>query len=243
MFESLLDPVFNPLLKLGALPAVIILSLLVSLLMVYIYKWMTNQDDMKQLKTDIKKYQKQMKELRKEPEKMMEMQKKVTKLNMKYMKESFKPTLVTFIPIIIIFGWMNAHLYYEPINPLQEFDVDVIVDKNLKGNISVEVSEGLDIIGESSKTVENDKSVFTFKGDAGEHWMTFNFLDSSVQKNVLLTKELKYAPPIEKFEGNIKSVNIHQNKLKVLFGLSWLWTYIIFAVVFSMLLRKLLKVY
>ena len=243
MFDAFFNTIFGPLLNLGALVTVLILSLLVSLLMVFIYKWMTNQHEMKQLKGDLKKYQKRMRELRKDPEKFMEVQKKANKLNIKYMKESFKPTLVTFIPIIIIFGWMNAHLYYEPISPGQNFVVDVFVDKNLKGNVSVEVDEGLDVIGDSNKAVNNDKATFTFKGSQGEHWMTFNFLDASVQKNVLLTNELAYVPPIENFEEQIKTVAIHQNKLKILFGLSWLWSYIIFAVVFSMILRKLLKVY
>ncbi len=247
MFDAFFNTIFGPLLKLGPLFTVIVLSLLVSLLMVFIYKWMTNQVEMKQLKGDIKKYQKEMRTLRKEPEKMMVVQKKVTKMNMKYMKESFKPTLITFIPIIIIFGWMNSHLYFEPINPMQEFDLDVIVDKNLEGNVSVDVPEGIELINNKNLTsfpVKNDKASFEFKtSKSGEYWITFNFLDSSVQKKVIVTNELEYAPPVENFDEQIKSVQIHQNKLKVLFGLTWLWTYIIFAVVFSMVLRKLLKVY
>ncbi len=245
MFDAFFNTIFGPFLKLGPLPTVIVLSLIVSLLMVFIYKWMTDQTKMKDLKTEIKKNQKQMKEFRKDPAKLMEVQKKVTKMNMTYMKESFKPTLITFIPIIIIFGWMNAHLYFEPITPGQEFNVDVMVDENLEGNVSVETAEGLDIVkNTSSVPVKNNQALFAFKADdPGEYWITFDFLDSSVQKKVIITKELNYAPPLEKFDEQIQAVSIQQNKLKVLFGLTWLWTYIIFAVIFSMVLRKMLKVY
>lgn len=245
MFESLVNPVFNPLLRLGPLATVIILSFLVSVLMVFIYKWMTNQDEMKIMKRDIKKYQKQMREYRKEPEKMMAIQKKVTALNMKYLKESFKPTLVTFIPIIIIFGWMNAHLYYEPISPGDKFDVDVFLTSFNKGGVlSVDIPEGIEVIGSLSKDVSSEIETFSFKGSAGEYWLSFSFLNDSVQKNVIISDDLQYAPPIENFEDkSISQVVVKQERLKVLFGLSWLWTYIIFAVFLSMFLRKLLKVY
>ena len=243
MFENFLDPIFRPLLRLGVLSTIIIISLLVSLLMVFIYKWMTDQHKMKQLKQDIKKFQKQMKQFRKDPAKMMEIQKKVTELNLTYMKESFKPTLVTFIPIILIFGWMNSALYFEPILPNQQFSVDVFVDKNLQGNVSVEVDNGLTVLDGLSKSVVGDKAVFSFKGIEGEHLMTFNFQNDSVQKKVLITDEQKYVSPVKKTNGKIRMISVRQKKLKVLFGLTWLWAYIIFAVVFSILLRKMLKVY
>jgi uncharacterized membrane protein (DUF106 family) len=232
------------LLKLGVFPTLVILSFFVSILMIFIYKLMTNQTEMKLLKEDIKKNQKEMRSLRKEPEKMMAVQKKVTKLNMKYMKETFKPTLVTFIPIIIIFAWMNANLAFEPINPAADFVVDVFVDKNLQGNVSVDVPAGLVVVEDLSKSVVNDKASFTFRGDKGEYWIDFSFLDDSVQKKVIISDEQKYVQPVENFkDSKIVKVAVLQNKLKVFLGLTWLWTYIIFAVILNMLLRKLLKVY
>lgn len=103
VFESLLNPIFGPLLKLPPLWAIIIISLVIAILITLVYKWMTDQHLMKSLKDDIKKFQKEMKELKHEPQKVMAIQKKAMQTNMKYMMHSMKPTLVTFLPIILIF--------------------------------------------------------------------------------------------------------------------------------------------
>ena len=148
-YESInfiLDPVLSPFISLGHFWAVFLISLIIALIITLVYKWVTDQELMKTLKEDIKALQQEMKKLRDNPSKMMEVQKKAMEKNMKYMMQSMKPTLITFIPIIVIFGWMNS--YYKAMgNP------------------------------------------------------------------------------------------------DVLFGLSWLWTYIIFSIVMSIALRKLLKVH
>jgi len=107
--SATLDFVFGPLLKLPTLAAVIILSFLISLLITLIYKWTTNQSVMKELKDEIKKLQEQAKQLKEQPDKAMEIHKKVMETNMQYMSHSMKPTLITFLPIILIFGWMQQH--------------------------------------------------------------------------------------------------------------------------------------
>ena len=121
ILDFILDPVFGPLLKLQPIWAVLIISLVVSLIIVIIYRLLTNQKEMKALKDEIKSHQKQMRELKNEPQKVLEIQKKAMQVNMKYMGKSMKPTIITFIPIILIFGWMQAHLAYAPLIPDQPF--------------------------------------------------------------------------------------------------------------------------
>ena len=126
MFEGLLNPVFGPLLNLSPFWVVTIISALVSLIITVIYKFSTNQNLMKQLKDEMKELQKEMKELKNDPKKMMEVQTKAMQTNSKYMMQSMKSTLITFIPIILIFGWMNANIAYEPILPGQEFTINAL---------------------------------------------------------------------------------------------------------------------
>ena len=64
VLDSLLNPVFGPLLKLGPFWAIFILSLIISLLIVLVYKYATNQEEMKRLKDQQKDFQKKMKELK-----------------------------------------------------------------------------------------------------------------------------------------------------------------------------------
>src|SRR3989344_6529305 len=99
-----LDFIFSPLLKFNPVLVIVGLSLVLSILITFIYKWMTDQTLMKQLKQDIKKLQEQMKANRNNQKKMLEINKLAMEKNMQYMGKSMKPTLVTFIPLILIFG-------------------------------------------------------------------------------------------------------------------------------------------
>lgn len=242
MFESIIDPVFRPLLNLGPLPAILIVSFVISLLTVIVYKLMTKQDVMKDLKDEIKQMQKEMKTLKENPGKMMELQKISMQKNFEYMKHSMKPTLITFIPLIIIFGWLNANLAYEPIKP-GEFIVSVFSDKN----ITINAPEQIQVLG---KEIKSDRTDWKLKGEEGEYLLEFNAGDEIQTKDILITNKQKYKAPINIInskDSKIKKIEVMQDKLKVmnLFGwkVGWLGAYIIFSLVFSILLRKVMKVY
>ena len=119
-----LDFMLGWLLKLTPFWSILIMSFILSLLIVLIYKITTNQTLMKSLKEEIKSLQKQMKELKHDPTKMMEVNKKAMETNMKYMGQSFKPMLFTFLPIIIIFVFFR-----------NGSSVLVVVDRPAEGNL------------------------------------------------------------------------------------------------------------
>jgi len=246
-YYDFLNIIFAPLLKLPVLWAVIILSFAVSIIIIIITKYTTDQALMKKLKEDIKDYQKQIKELKNEPAKAMEVQKKAMELNLKYMMHSFKPTLITFIPIILIFGWMSSTFAYESIKPNQEFSVSAFFDKNINGNAEIIVTEGIETTDEKNKKIENGKATWTLKGAEGEHILEFVYNNEKQQKSVLITNTEKYIEPIKKTSGAITSIQIDYKPRKILnlFGwkLGWLGTYIISSIVFTMTLRKFMKVY
>ncbi|RLE46928.1 hypothetical protein DRJ22_00645 [Candidatus Woesearchaeota archaeon] len=242
MFDAFLNVIFGPLLGLGPFWCLFFLSLIVSVITILFTKIFTNQVEMKVLKDELKKYQKQMKELKKDPNKLMEVQKKAMRVNMQYFKKSLKPTLFTFIPIILIFGWMNAHLAFEPLSPGEKFDVVVDFHKGIQGNVSLE-AQGLEILGPSSVVIKDDSARFSLKGPAGDYSLLFSSNNASVEKNVVVSTARDYAPVLEKYKSDVfKSVKIKNKPLKI-FGLGWIWIYIILAVIFSSVLRKLFKVY
>ncbi|MBI2658851.1 DUF106 domain-containing protein [Candidatus Woesearchaeota archaeon] len=246
-YYDFLNIIFAPLLKLPVLWVVIVLSFLVSVIIIVITKYTTNQVLMKKLKDDIKEYQKQIKELKGNPAKAMEVQKKAMELNMKYMMHSFKPTLITFIPIILIFGWMSSTFAYESIKPQQEFTVSAFFDKNADGNAETIVTEGITAIGTKIKKIENGKATWALKGAEGEHILEFVYNNEKQQKSVLITNTEKYIEPVKKTNGAISSIQIDYKPKKILnlFGwkLGWLGTYIITSIIFTMTLRKFMKVY
>jgi len=255
-FFSFLDPVlnfvFSPLLNLSPLLGIMIMSFLISLIIVIIYKYATNQSLMKQLKDEIKELQKQAKELKEEPEKAMAVQKKAMQTNMKYMMQSMKATLITFIPIIIIFGWLQAHFAFVPILPDQDFSMTINFEEGVQGNVSVSVPDGIKILGSSVQKIENNKAVFSFNGKAGVYNsppIEFRYNNILYSKDVIITSGKEYVEPIKTIRGSetVDSIVTSNEKNIIInlfgWGLGWLGSYIIFALIFSMILRKLLKVY
>jgi len=248
VFENLLNPIFDPLLNLPSLLTVLILSFGISAIITLIYKFTTNQRVMKDLKEEMKEFQKQIKELKSDPQKAMEVQKKSMQTNMKYMGHSMKSTLFTFLPIIIIFGWMNANLSYDPILPGQDFTTNVFFEEGIKGEMTLSVPQGINIQGSSIKNVNNNEIKWILDGNEGEYLLEYRFNNNKYYKEVLITENNEYKLPIKPVkDGNVNRIEVEHNKNIVLnlFGwkIGWLGTYIIFSIIFSMLLRKGLKIY
>ncbi|MFH1972869.1 MAG: EMC3/TMCO1 family protein [archaeon] len=109
VFNSFLDPVLGPVMSIPSPWNLLLISFILTTIITLIYKFVTDQKMMKELKDEMKAFQKEMKELKDNPSKMMEVQKKAMEKNMKYMMHSLKPTLITFIPIIFIFGWLRSY--------------------------------------------------------------------------------------------------------------------------------------
>ena len=93
-------------------PAVfmIVISFIISIFITLIYKFTTNQGEMKELRNDLKILQQKSKEHKGNNEKILEIQKELASKNLEYMKHSFKPMFYTFLPIILVFYWLR-HVY------------------------------------------------------------------------------------------------------------------------------------
>jgi uncharacterized membrane protein (DUF106 family) len=256
MFETILHPIFSPLLKLPPVVGILIISLLISIIITVVYKYMTDQTMMKDVKTRQKELQKKMKELRNQPEKLMKVQKEAMDLNLKYMSQSFKPTLITFLPIIIIFGWLNANLAFEPIQPGQEFTTTLMFKEGFTGNVTITVPEGVTLVGDSVTEIKDRTAAFGMKAIEGDYLLVFSYEGKSYDKELTVTSEQRYAPAIKTFSKEpLQSVTLSNQKLIAinLFGkdegswsagrFGWLFTYIIFSLLFSFGIRKLMKVY
>ena len=246
VFERLLDPVFNPLLSLGPFWALFIISFVISLVIVVIYKYTTDQTLMKSLKDEMKEFQKEIKELKEHPEQAMKVQKKAMQTNMKYMMQSFKSTIYTFVPIIILFGWLNANLTHLPIMPGEEFSVSALFDKGVEGEAEIMYPEALTLQSDAIKQIESGKIDWALSGPAGEYTLGVKYGERSYVKNLLID-EKQYEKVEQKYKGDVKLIKINNEPLKVinLFGwkMGWLMSYIVFSLVFSIALRKLFKVY
>lgn len=228
----------NPLLLIASI------SLLLSLLINIVYKFTTNQELMKKLKDELKFHQEEMKKHRADPKKMAEVQKKAMEKNMIYMRHSFKPTLYTFIPLILIFSWFNAHIAYLPLQPNETFQVKVYSNYD----VNLTSIPQLDII---SKDKFDKGTVFSLKGGGGSYTLWYDVGGEKQSNDILITTKQAYERPLVSFKNSkITSVEVSNPKMMPFGDFSflgwhpgWVGTYIIFSLVFSTFLRKIMKIY
>jgi uncharacterized membrane protein (DUF106 family) len=247
VFQSALE-FFRPFPILG----ILLVSFLVTLLVTLVYKWTTKQAELKKLKKELKDLQGQLKSSAKmDPKKAMAIQKKAMEKNFQLMKHSLRPTLFTFLPLILIFGWLNAHMAYYEIPPGNEFSITGEFDKYLVGNATIMSTPSLDFIGSNEQQVADGKATWRAKGDTGTYSVTIKDGSHEFTTALLISQEWKYSAPERTFKGtSLKKVIIGNEKVRPfgswfnIFGWrpGWLASYIISSIAFSMLLRKLMDV-
>lgn len=108
VLESVFNVIFGWVRVFGTPWDVIIVSLIITFLITLVYKYLTDQNAMGELRAKMKDFQKQMKENKADMAKVQELQKQAMSSQMQYMKHSWKVMLYTFLPLILIFSWMRA---------------------------------------------------------------------------------------------------------------------------------------
>ena len=144
-FLDFLNPILQPIITKSPLLTIFIVSLIISLLIVLVYKYFTNQQEMKQIKDAQKEFQKKMKESKNHPEELMKLQKEAMSKNFEYMKHTLKATLITMLPVLLIIGWMNGHLAFEPIFPQETYSITASFAKGVTGDAELLLGNGTEL--------------------------------------------------------------------------------------------------
>ncbi|RMF55284.1 DUF106 domain-containing protein [Candidatus Woesearchaeota archaeon] len=242
IFNPILDPVLKPLLNLPPFWTVFIITAIITFITTLIYKKTTNQEELRKVKEDMKKLQNEMKQ-EKDPKKVMALQKKSWDMMGRQFKGSMRPMLFTTIPLLIIFSWLATNIAYEPIMPGQEFNVTVRLARGSEGNITLMVPEGITLLDDETKTIKEKEVVWRLKGEKGKYSLVFNYDNNLFKQEVLITDGKEYLEPLQYVnKDGVASIRVSNKKIRI-FGLTWIWAYLIMAVVLSSALRKVMKVY
>ncbi|MEM2121575.1 MAG: EMC3/TMCO1 family protein [Candidatus Woesearchaeota archaeon] len=250
--NAVLNPIFSPLINLSPAIVIAIFGALISIITTIIYKYTTPQKELKNLREESSKLQKRIKELQKkvnDPEaqkEMMKLNSQILALSGKQLRYTMNSTLITFIPLILIFSWINANYAYQPLMPNQDFNITFYF-KELPKNDSLEIyPEGTSIV---NKTIDFSKNTITYtlKGIDGSYLLTLNYDDEKKDKEIIITEKQKYEKPVENYpKENLKKIVVSNKPLRIKIlgiSMSWIWYYIIIALITSTLFRKFFKVY
>ena len=242
--NTLLDPVLGWILNVPLWLGIIILSFVITMIINVVYKYTTDQEEMKRLKKKLKELQAEMKKHRNDPKRAMKLQQESMSINMKYMKNSFKSTLYTIIPIIIIFSWMNAHLAYAILEPNQP--VDVIAKLSEPDRVTLE--SDVTIEGEATKETVERQAKWTVSGPAGVHTLVFKTEEGAAVTHDLYVGEPPSTPVKKHEDPAFETTTIKYGKTTPFGNFSilgykpgWLFTYLIFSIFFSITSRRIMK--
>jgi len=232
--------------------AIFLITAVVTLATTLIYKYTTNQARMRELRESSKKFQARLKATRDDPEKMMKIQNEAMKVNLELMKHSLRPTLYTFLPLLLIFWWLNAHLAYYNIAPGQEFNITAQFSPGISGNASISFipEQGVTPLSDATQQVNGKAVAWRLKADGGTYKATLSFGGATIEKQFLVTADRSYAAPKQSYKGAIEQVTVGNAPVRP-FGDSfsllgwhpgWLATYIILSLALGIGLRKALNV-
>ena len=240
MLDFLIDPILRPLLILNPLIAVILISFIISIVMLFAYKKLTDQSLLKRLKDEIKELQAEMKTLKDKPD-----------------------NLFTIIPIIFIFGWLNANMAFYPLIADTQFSITAQFAEGTTGTIELIPPDGITVLSALDQDILNDKAEWVLQGESGTYTIEYKYDNKEFSHSLIIVddfKDRRYAKPILSskdlgIKSNLKTITISNKRVKPLAQVpiiksipwvgnwGWLGTYILFSITFSIFLRKWLKVY
>lgn len=263
---AIMDSLLGWLLYLDPALGIIIISLILSLIITFAIKFLTDQNLMKDMRDEMKELQKEMKDLSNNPKKLAKANTRFMETNMKYMNHSMKPTLYTFIPILLVFTWLNSHLGYYPLLPNQPFQIIASFEKPPQAeNISLIVPEGVRLI-EGPSFIDETKRAWLVEGGLGKHRLTLSSNNFNYSKDILITNERTYEAVEQDYrkhmfffsspsEGGLNKIAVGNKKILPfanvpivkeipwVSGWSWFGAYVVFSLIFSMALRRMFNIY
>ena len=139
---------------------------------------------------------------------------------------------------------------YEPIYPDERFSISAEVSAGVDGQVELIVDEDVEVLSDRVKD-STGELVWNLKASGGEHFIGVKTANDEQTKKILITDSLEYEDPVSSFENSeVASITINYKELKPLGDFSifgwrpgWLGWYIIFSIIFSIGIRKLMKVY
>lgn len=247
MFSSILYSLnsgLNWLLSLKPSYSILIISVFTVLLSTVAYKYLSNQNLIKQIKSRIKSLNAEIKQYKSDMQKSLELQNQILKHNMEMMPLTMKPSMWTLVPMLLVFLWVSAVFSQQPIIAGSMFSVSVI-DMNKANDVNYYYY-----------TINNSFSRFEYQGiNTTEKGFDMVFKAPSQEgkydysmngKNYSLIVSSKPLYFDRKISAKDFTANIVTEKLIVLnlFGwkLGYIGTYILYSIFVSMIVRKILDV-
>jgi len=145
-FGKIFNALFLPFRGMSPWVGMILISFLTGLLMLFVFKWTSNQQGIQKVKNRIKAHLLELRLFKDSLSQSLRSQGNILRCNLTYISYSVKPMLVMIIPLILILIQLNFWFGYESLKPNESviLKIKLAEDQNpLETQIAVHPSSGL----------------------------------------------------------------------------------------------------
>ncbi|MFC2169791.1 hypothetical protein ACFLRM_04420 [Acidobacteriota bacterium] len=267
VFGKVFEMIFYPFRNMSPWIGMIFVSLLTGFMMLFVFRWTSNQEGIKNIKNKIKAHLLELRLYKDSMSTSLKAQGNILRCNLRYIGYSAKPMLVMIVPLILIIVQLNFWFGYESLSIGKDTILKIKMDKEInlfEAAISVEPTPGI-VFETLPVRIEGEQEISwrfsTTKAGLLGIYISVNgeklFKKVSVSLNQLrkispikirrsFLKEALYPaePPINK-DSSIESVEIgYPSKKMNLFGwhIHWLIAYFALSIIFGFALKGILRV-
>jgi len=187
-FGKIFDLIFFPFRSMNPWIGMILISFLTALLMLFIFRFTSNQEGIRQVKNKIKAHLLELRLFKDSLSLSFKAQGNILRYNLRYFGYSAKPLLVMIIPLILILAQLNLWFGYESLTPGQETILKVKLEEGqnlLDTNLALETSSGLDIHTPPLRIAEEKEINWRLKArENGVHDLTLTVNGLRITKKV-----------------------------------------------------------
>jgi len=249
-----------------ALAGLIFISIITGAVMLFLFRFTSNQEAMKAAKTKIGAYFLELRLYSHDINNVMRSQGKILRSNLGYMKLSLIPAVIMIVPVILVMVQLNLRYANTQLNPGETALVKVKVDQGfdvMRNNLALECGNGVEKASPGVRIAQLNEVCYkvrlvvpgvhsiTLSTGSGEISMPIYGSDRlipvfSVAKKASFSEALfNPGSPRIPADAPIESVEVKYESMAFsLFGFktSWLWAFLIVSFAFGLCLKLILKV-
>ncbi|MEW6366423.1 MAG: hypothetical protein AB1714_17495 [Acidobacteriota bacterium] len=168
-----------------------LVSLLTGLLMLWVYKYTSNQEGIKSVKDKIKAHLLELRLYKDNFQATIQAQKKILGYNARYMFYALKPMLVMLVPIVLILIQLDLWFGYRPLKPGESVLLKVKLDRSpLQTDLTLQPSPGVEIETPPLRVEEGKEIDWRVRGTQyGDHTLTFTVDNQSFTKQLVVSRK------------------------------------------------------
>lgn len=262
IISEFFDVVLSPFSGMSPYAGLTAVSVVTGVVMVFLYRWTTDQEKLKQIRDRIKIHFLEIRLFKEDMAEMFTIQKDIMKENLNYLRYTFKSAVLLIIPIIFIVIDLNARYSYYPIHPGNSFVVSAIAgDPGSLERIELALPEGLAMDVQAMRIPEERRVSWQVRsGSSGTYNLTFHQGEKQYIHHVVISNLIQRLQPeinqqtdwisyLTSMGGSlpsdspIEAIRIEYPEQESFFGLQpgWLYFFFLISMIAGLAVKKFMK--